>query len=541
MNLTALHQLDSVQRKLAGQPCSLFHAIKRRVQCAFEWSLDKSSMLRQTRWTSPEFTAARSTFCVELIAAASAAEVTPALVLLSPQNVIVEGQLALTAVVSGDPPAASHADLAQRGDPTMISLCRCDLAKFRCKYDMDRASMPFAPSVPRSVLLAVADHARIVLNLSLVVAFKHFTPEKSLVIPIPLGAGLTKSAPDLSMLLSPATPLADVTLICQGEQAVPAHRVLLAARSRVWADEKQQPSVIRLPEFDRAIVMHLLHFVYTGTVAAGGLTSAEHALDLLRLACRFRLEQLALLCVRAFGLHVRQQHLSQAVDCWVACRRSGLLDASVHLATIVHEFVSCHLTETQAARLLAETESLHAAELRAECKGKKKKNYLFRPCCSTAKRYRFSSDSLTLSRRNQVVAAVQLSARVPIDLVRHDAGDVYDQVPFADERAIRLESRSVCGDAGSNAQKRRVYGGQRYLACHANGIDPDASFLLFFLFVGLLRPRRLVSGAVSIRLAQGAYRHVVDGAVLASAFESHQASPAGGHLLHPFRRHRSSD
>lgn len=360
----ARQEFESVQRKLAGQPCSLFHVVKRKVQCAYEWWLDKPSMLSLTRWTSPEFTAAHGKFCVELSAAATATEASWALMLLSPQNLVVEGQLSLTALVSG-----GGGDHANHTEPAMFSLCRSELLRSKCRYDMERASMPFAPSVPRSVLLAVDDRARMAVRLTLVVSFKHFTPEKSLLVPATLDITQPSvpCAPDLSLLLAPSPPLADVALVCQGEQVVPAHSVLLAARTRIWADEKH-PSTIGLREFDQAIVMHLLYFVYTGTVA-GNLTSADQALDLLRLACRFQLEQLALLCVRALGLHIQEHHLSRAIDGWVACRRGGLHDVSLHLAAILRELVSSRLTEAQAAQLLSETESLHTADLPAECKG----------------------------------------------------------------------------------------------------------------------------------------------------------------------------
>jgi len=125
------------------------------------------------------------------------------------------------------------------------------------------------------------------------------------------GSSSPSSLPPMaaSSLSSPSTPSSsssiatpnhsDVTLQV-GDEAFPAHKAILAARSQVFAsmfDHKmieQRSNVVEISDMEPVVMRHFLHFLYTGEL--GAALDVQLAKDLFTAADKYQVQQLKTYC-----------------------------------------------------------------------------------------------------------------------------------------------------------------------------------------------------------------------------------------------------
>merc|ERR1712212_923437 len=110
----------------------------------------------------------------------------------------------------------------------------------------------------------------------------------------------SSSNPTFSSSSSIAIPNhSDVTLQV-GDEAFPAHKAILTARSQVFAsmfDHKmieQQSNIVEIKDMDPLMMRHFLHFLYTGEL--GAALDVQLAKDLFSAADKYQVRQLRTFC-----------------------------------------------------------------------------------------------------------------------------------------------------------------------------------------------------------------------------------------------------
>lgn len=128
--------------------------------------------------------------------------------------------------------------------------------------------------------------------------------------------------------------LSDITLHCKGED-FPCHRFELAARAPKLHDMvsqliSEQFGTVKLSKTSRRVVIpdvepqtlkELLKFIYCGNVMVG-LMSGDAQLELLKLAAKFGLQALQILCEQEIGKKVTVENCMEMLE--VATATKGL-------------------------------------------------------------------------------------------------------------------------------------------------------------------------------------------------------------------------
>jgi len=105
----------------------------------------------------------------------------------------------------------------------------------------------------------------------------------------------------------------DVTLQV-GEEAFPAHKAILSARSQVFASMfdhnmiEQQSSVVEIADMEALVMRHFLHFLYTGEL--GAALDVQLAKDLFMAADKYQVHQLKTFCEAFMSKNLTPENVS---------------------------------------------------------------------------------------------------------------------------------------------------------------------------------------------------------------------------------------
>eukprot|EP00929_Paragymnodinium_shiwhaense_P031219 TRINITY_DN17544_c0_g1_i1.p1 TRINITY_DN17544_c0_g1~~TRINITY_DN17544_c0_g1_i1.p1 ORF type:complete len:387 (+),score=89.05 TRINITY_DN17544_c0_g1_i1:108-1268(+) len=113
----------------------------------------------------------------------------------------------------------------------------------------------------------------------------------------------------------------DVTLCIAGER-IPAHSLILAARSRVFAamltscmlEGQGKEKIVEVTQLEPKAVREMVAFLYCGEVSREALESFESALALLQAAHRYEATALIEICAQALGKRLSVENVGECLE-----------------------------------------------------------------------------------------------------------------------------------------------------------------------------------------------------------------------------------
>jgi len=149
----------------------------------------------------------------------------------------------------------------------------------------------------------------------------------------------------------------DVTLQV-GDEAFPAHKAILSARSQVFASMfdhdmiEQQSNVVEIDDMEPLVMRHFLHFVYTGELGAS--LDVQLAKDLFIAADKYQVQQLKTYCEAFMSKNLTPENVSYVMVL-------AHLHACVDLKHQAMEFFSSYASRVMESPAWEQVASAHPA------------------------------------------------------------------------------------------------------------------------------------------------------------------------------------